>query len=426
LLFAFALSASFSFAATPNWDVSGTWTATHEYQGNTYPHENNIVQASDGTLTGSGGWDGTQNGNPISTPNTWNLTSGTVSGDTIHFNYHYTSVEVCAHDGSVDAAIADNGSMAGTWQDDCGSGRTGAWTAPAGSAVFVRSAEITSPEAGDEVSGTVSFDATLTDKDKNDNVQWAVRKGTCAAGTGTVLGNVDGFNDSFTWDHTNFHASADVFSWTPGDYCFVFNPTESAGDATIRETREFKVVLVGPPTDKDQCKNDGWKTFNNPVFKNQGECVSYVANGKAKVKTQVVDIYHVNNGDSDQVDSSKPYKGKVVLTSNRRKTGLIVGGFIKDLKPNTKYFLWVRNLDSNGGYTGKSLFSYSPLGYYKLMSFKTNRFGSGMFGYRIKKSALPAGTYDIQVAINDETGTSNHIGSTVAATEKYASVVIGN
>lgn len=32
---------------------------------------------------------------------------------------------------------------------------------------------------------------------------------------------------------------------------------------------------VGPPTSKDQCKKDGWKIFNNPPFKNQGECVSY-------------------------------------------------------------------------------------------------------------------------------------------------------
>jgi len=35
-------------------------------------------------------------------------------------------------------------------------------------------------------------------------------------------------------------------------------------------------VLVGPPTDKDQCKKGGWKLFNNPTFKNQGKCVSYV------------------------------------------------------------------------------------------------------------------------------------------------------
>ena len=38
-------------------------------------------------------------------------------------------------------------------------------------------------------------------------------------------------------------------------------------------------ILVGPPTSKDQCKNDGWKTFNNPTFKNLGDCVSYANNG---------------------------------------------------------------------------------------------------------------------------------------------------
>jgi hypothetical protein len=35
--------------------------------------------------------------------------------------------------------------------------------------------------------------------------------------------------------------------------------------------------LVGPPTSKDQCKNGGWKTFNNPPFKNQGDCVRFVS-----------------------------------------------------------------------------------------------------------------------------------------------------
>ncbi len=37
-------------------------------------------------------------------------------------------------------------------------------------------------------------------------------------------------------------------------------------------------ILVGPPTDKNQCKNGGWKTFNNPSFKNQGQCISFVEN----------------------------------------------------------------------------------------------------------------------------------------------------
>ncbi len=37
------------------------------------------------------------------------------------------------------------------------------------------------------------------------------------------------------------------------------------------------------PTTKDQCKDEGWKRFNSASFerfKNQGECVSFVASGK--------------------------------------------------------------------------------------------------------------------------------------------------
>jgi hypothetical protein len=37
---------------------------------------------------------------------------------------------------------------------------------------------------------------------------------------------------------------------------------------------------TAPPTNKDQCKKDGYKNFNNPSFKNQGDCVSYTNNGK--------------------------------------------------------------------------------------------------------------------------------------------------
>jgi hypothetical protein len=34
--------------------------------------------------------------------------------------------------------------------------------------------------------------------------------------------------------------------------------------------------LVGPPTDKGQCKNGGWKTFDNPSFKSQKACEKFV------------------------------------------------------------------------------------------------------------------------------------------------------
>lgn len=39
-------------------------------------------------------------------------------------------------------------------------------------------------------------------------------------------------------------------------------------------------ALVGPPTNKNECKKDGWKAFNSPTFKNQGQCVSFVATQK--------------------------------------------------------------------------------------------------------------------------------------------------
>jgi hypothetical protein len=37
------------------------------------------------------------------------------------------------------------------------------------------------------------------------------------------------------------------------------------------------VTDTDPPADKDECKKGGWATFNNPSFRNQGDCVSYAA-----------------------------------------------------------------------------------------------------------------------------------------------------
>jgi hypothetical protein len=52
----------------------------------------------------------------------------------------------------------------------------------------------------------------------------------------------------------------------------------SAWSTTSSFTIDNTVVTPPPvttPTDKDQCKNNGWKTFTNPSFKNQGQCVAY-------------------------------------------------------------------------------------------------------------------------------------------------------
>lgn len=38
---------------------------------------------------------------------------------------------------------------------------------------------------------------------------------------------------------------------------------------------------IGPPTNKDQCKNGGWMRFNFPrAFKNQGDCIQFINTGR--------------------------------------------------------------------------------------------------------------------------------------------------
>jgi hypothetical protein len=64
---------------------------------------------------------------------------------------------------------------------------------------------------------------------------------------------------------------ANVDAFTFGDVTYDFEGPDADGDG---------IPDTAPPTDKDQCKNDGWQAFNNPTFKNQGDCVSYVASNK--------------------------------------------------------------------------------------------------------------------------------------------------
>lgn len=56
----------------------------------------------------------------------------------------------------------------------------------------------------------------------------------------------------------------------------------AGGDSVVYDFELIKdldgdgIPDTAPPADKDECKKDGWTSFNNPTFKNQGECVSYV------------------------------------------------------------------------------------------------------------------------------------------------------
>jgi hypothetical protein len=64
-------------------------------------------------------------------------------------------------------------------------------------------------------------------------------------------------------------AQADADTDGVGDACDDFTDVDHDG---IEDT--------APPTSAAQCKKDGYLSFNNPSFKNQGQCVSYVSSGR--------------------------------------------------------------------------------------------------------------------------------------------------
>ncbi len=56
-----------------------------------------------------------------------------------------------------------------------------------------------------------------------------------------------------------------------------FNPGYTvATDGVQFNDTIYDFELGRRPASKDECKNDGWTTFNDPSFKNQGECIKWV------------------------------------------------------------------------------------------------------------------------------------------------------
>ena len=85
----------------------------------------------------------------------------------------------------------------------------------------------------------------------------------------------------YTFDTTGMTLAN--MGWTPETFTF----TATSANTTLRFT-SLDHTAYGPaldnvvveqylPTTKDDCKKDGWKDFG--VFKNQGDCVSFVATG---------------------------------------------------------------------------------------------------------------------------------------------------
>jgi len=56
---------------------------------------------------------------------------------------------------------------------------------------------------------------------------------------------------------------------------------EGAFDFAVARYLAAAVPGVGPPTNRDQCKNNGWRTFTIPrTFKSEGDCIRFVITGR--------------------------------------------------------------------------------------------------------------------------------------------------
>jgi len=77
----------------------------------------------------------------------------------------------------------------------------------------------------------------------------------------TILGGV-GINQG--GGNAGLSTSVDAFTFDTVTYDF---EADADGDG---------IADTAPPTSADQCKRGGYAAFNNPSFRNQGQCVSYV------------------------------------------------------------------------------------------------------------------------------------------------------
>ena len=60
-----------------------------------------------------------------------------------------------------------------------------------------------------------------------------------------------------------------------GTTIITWTATDAGGNPS--SCQQTITVVPNAPTTKDQCKNNGWRSFTNPTFRNEGDCVSFVA-----------------------------------------------------------------------------------------------------------------------------------------------------
>lgn len=296
-------------AATTSWNTSGSYVVAFNYLGSDYAHDMTLSQDSSANLTGSGG---SPAGGPYTY--TWVIDSGSVSSSTINFTAHYTAAADAVTPTTtmqVMGTLASDGTLSGTWSDNYqGGSRSGTWRTTSGAATAIPAATLAAEDFG-----VVNYDTGLGQLKgytagfgltgatfASTSVQSVVMKlysGSTLLQTNTAtakVGNtITGSQISSPFDVSgNFDYGTDGY-WTnvrEAQYGQSVPATRVVATVTLTDgtvltaentnltgdpTSIYPVVTppAPGPTSKDQCKNGGWKTFTNPSFKNQGQCVSH-------------------------------------------------------------------------------------------------------------------------------------------------------
>jgi hypothetical protein len=105
-----------------------------------------------------------------------------------------------------------------------------------------------------------------------DNLSGIARYEYSVNGTSTWINNL--LNTTFTTNlgigsHTLLLRSIDRAENVSTSSVTLFTVTASTTNATT-------TPVVNGPTNKNQCKNGGWRNFTNPTFRNKGKCTSFV------------------------------------------------------------------------------------------------------------------------------------------------------
>lgn len=130
--------------------------------------------------------------------------------------------------------------------------------------------------------------ATLAGMPAGSHVRmFAVNVGQSNASDAGLAGYLDNVRVTVDGDTTvyDFEPDADGDGIADGsDNCSdVPNPDQAdldgdgIGDACDSDNDNDGIDDTPPPVSKNDCKKDGWRSFNNPTFRNQGDCVSFVA-----------------------------------------------------------------------------------------------------------------------------------------------------